>query len=1156
MNNKDLRVIGIMTVICIVLTLAFLSPVSAWSTDSFYLTTDTTVQVISNSISSSGFTPMSAAGQILSNDNSWNTYGSMGSIGLGEISDLFKTYNNPSGKTAGSITIKWKTGVGGANGMYIGCYDYTSPGYTAWWFQGGDVTSPIYNTTQLPSYCFDGTNPVIIDITADEKVVSVYDTSGSGLLQTETLTFGECYQESANVSTTCGGLSTGNYRPGGWGEGWNGGNSSLVIDGDWDTYSNCTNYGIGCDAYFYVNYTKPTGATKALWEVKYGGSPVVYENYSIPQTCWDYLPDKLMLFYRSDDAMTGPTVNSASGYCYNATSPADPILVWNSSDTGGRNVYEEAIVWNITSPRRYLAVPSTVSYLTTGRFNLAGFAPSSGGGLAMSPFSYWNMDEGTGTLVQDYFSINNGTLTGTWATGIIGGATNYSSAASNQMVILDSPSTNFDKGNATISFWFHPNTAVGAWTYISKRAEAGGVEPGFRVLYEDGTHTKIGFSNGQLVTNPEFTAGNWYHLVLRRNGTDVSLWINGTNYGSVVDGGNATNTYDTYIGSQSVAGYSDARFDEVGMWNRSLSDAEIVSLYNNGNGLPLSPASTDTINITIGSDVISTSVVAKGTTALEITLSNLASVVTAYLTAPYLVGSYYMVPFTFISEMAGNGTYSALYFTDEGYSLNSQTGNNTVYETSMNNYTLNLSFNRVQYPLSTVDLVFNGVPHTATTTYNPTGAIYAVTIPMPSVSTSTQFPYFWDITLTNRTTELNSIEITDGLGNLLLNTTVIPINLSACTSGNITLNFTAYDEQTLERLSPFTFQGTFNIWLGDGSTYKNVSINNLSSDEIDLCIFPINLTYYTDAIIQYSDVGASFYQPRNYYFYHLNLANTMQKYSLYLLNKTSSTSFIMNLLDQNNLIISGALIYSQRYYPGEGIYRTVQIDRTDASGNTMGLFETETPNYQFIIKKNGQTLLTTVPQKVVPTSVPYTLYFQIGQNLQSPWNVYSNMSDFKYSGPSYDNNTGMISYSYTDTSGITSYVRMVVSLTNYTGRNNVICDVNSTDIIGTLSCDVSGVKGTVQVSVVISRHSEDPIVTVLFTIGQLIQDVMGRIGYFMGWLIILTGFMVALYNPTAGILVGNVCCWLVTLFGLITFGPIFLIGLLALSIFVIVELNT
>ena len=67
-----------------------------------------------------------------------------------------------------------------------------------------------------------------------------------------------CYQESANVSTACGGLDTGSYFyiP----SEWAGGSTDFtkLYDGNFSSYS----YGVwlGSPASIFVNYSKPTNA--------------------------------------------------------------------------------------------------------------------------------------------------------------------------------------------------------------------------------------------------------------------------------------------------------------------------------------------------------------------------------------------------------------------------------------------------------------------------------------------------------------------------------------------------------------------------------------------------------------------------------------------------------------------------------------------------------------------------------------------------------------------------------------------------------------------------------------------------------------------------------------------------------------------------------
>ena len=86
---------------------------------------------------------------------------------------------------------------------------------------------------------------------------------------------GTCYQESANVSTACGGLDTGKYAFTGT---WQ--NPSNFIDGDWDTYGAPG----GTGPVVYVNYTIPSGITNlSLLQLKVrnaSGSDDIF-NYSI-----------------------------------------------------------------------------------------------------------------------------------------------------------------------------------------------------------------------------------------------------------------------------------------------------------------------------------------------------------------------------------------------------------------------------------------------------------------------------------------------------------------------------------------------------------------------------------------------------------------------------------------------------------------------------------------------------------------------------------------------------------------------------------------------------------------------------------------------------------------------------------------------------------
>ena len=63
-----------------------------------------------------------------------------------------------------------------------------------------------------------------------------------------------CYQEFANVSTSCGGLNTGLYAQANWAQ------SFQLYDGDW-AGGTTPSVGVGT---LYINYTKPSNANSAI----------------------------------------------------------------------------------------------------------------------------------------------------------------------------------------------------------------------------------------------------------------------------------------------------------------------------------------------------------------------------------------------------------------------------------------------------------------------------------------------------------------------------------------------------------------------------------------------------------------------------------------------------------------------------------------------------------------------------------------------------------------------------------------------------------------------------------------------------------------------------------------------------------------------------
>ena len=183
-----------------------------------------------------------------------------------------------------------------------------------------------------------------------------------------------CYQESANVSTSCGGLNNGTYLC--YGPWLASEPCFYAYDGSWSTEgsrANATEIGL------FINYTKPTGATSAYWQVKDDYQYVRNQDYnlSIPDACWNANPTKLQLKVNST---FGPLIN---WLCYNGNS-------WQALRTSpgtATQIYEEAIIWNPIAP-------TTSNNGTTSGGNSGGGGGGGGGGNTGA-----NSTSGVGTNV-------------------------------------------------------------------------------------------------------------------------------------------------------------------------------------------------------------------------------------------------------------------------------------------------------------------------------------------------------------------------------------------------------------------------------------------------------------------------------------------------------------------------------------------------------------------------------------------------------------------------------------------------------------------------------------------------------------------------------------------------------------------------------------
>ena len=190
-----------------------------------------------------------------------------------------------------------------------------------------------------------------------------------------------CYQETANISTSCGGLSTGVYKVQNGILNWF--QLDSIFDGDWSTGGY---YGIesGND-YLNINYTKPIGTiSNSLWQIKDAG---ILTNLSLT-SCWNGYSDKIVLRIKS-------SLKDIDWYCNNGTDWVDlraysGLIGW---------IYEEGIFWNFNITGK----PNTL-FNTTILFNGSTILTTVDNGTTAYLWNTSNFPEGSYNLTL--FSCN------------------------------------------------------------------------------------------------------------------------------------------------------------------------------------------------------------------------------------------------------------------------------------------------------------------------------------------------------------------------------------------------------------------------------------------------------------------------------------------------------------------------------------------------------------------------------------------------------------------------------------------------------------------------------------------------------------------------------------------------------------------------------
>ena len=220
--------------------------------------------------------------------------------------------------------------------------------------------------------------------------------------------------------------------------------------------------------------------------------------------------------------------------------------------------------------------------------------------------SYWKLEEASGTrydaVVASANDLTDNNTVGQ-GTGIIGYGADLERDNTEYFSRTDASFAGFPTGSFSFSMWVKAESdPADGYDYGLVGKYAGSPNRSLYITY--GQYTSkyyLGIaisSNGTTYgTNLDtlglgsyrLVPGTWYHLAFVLTASSrCEIFVNGVsvvNTTSSVVSGMFNNAEDFRLGTYDGANGFDGLLDEVGLWNRQLTDAEITSLYNSGSGL-------------------------------------------------------------------------------------------------------------------------------------------------------------------------------------------------------------------------------------------------------------------------------------------------------------------------------------------------------------------------------------------------------------------------------------------------------------------------------------------------------------------------------------------------------------------------------------------
>lgn len=365
------------------------------------------------------------------------------------------------------------------------------------------------------------------------------------------------------------------------------------------------------------------------------------------------------------------------------------------------------------------------------------------------------------------------------------------------------------------------------------------------------------------------------------------------------------------------------------------------------------------------------------------------------------------------------------------------------------NMTLDASFNL------SASFNWNGTPQNVTVTNGSGWQYFEVELLNESAAT---YWYTWTVNVTQDDGNTSQLYLN-------LSHTVEDWYLDECSvATNRTIRWDLYDEDIPANSLNGTAELYMEYWPVSANNTKTLNHSYSKATFFEVCLSPSDLNFTADIYLRYTVDGAFTHR---FYVQEGDYNVTRTDYSIYnFKNQTSKSDMkITTRLEDDYSYFERVLVYLQRFYVGQGVWRTVQMDRSGDYGLVFFNVIEENTDYRLLYYDEDNNLLhQTTSMKFICTAGVCDLTQLLGD-----YEATTTSSEVTAT-LTYNNATSIVTVAWSGPPLESHSVALKAVKETVTGPLT-LCTSTQTGASGSFTCNVSGTNGQVYVTAEVDSES-------------------------------------------------------------------------------------